>query len=70
MPAPPIVQHWIEHEFRRALVEDEHVIDLALATLTVGIEKGDPPAETVRRVIASAVTQIAGMNVKSRGNQN
>ena len=68
MPANPHVIHWIENELIHKL-RDSEFMQHRLAVLKVGFDQGDSPEEVLRRVIADAVTDAAGMKLEGGHDQ-
>lgn len=66
MPADPKVIYWIENVLAPKLLDDEFML-LHLAMLKVGHDQGDAPQEILRKIIASAVCEAAGMNIAPGG---
>lgn len=62
-PAHPIVQQWIEREFRQAL-HDPAITNFAISLLKAGTTAGDDPAQIMRGVLAGVVLHVAGINPK------
>lgn len=66
MNTPPQVIYWIENNLRKKLLDEDFMMH-RLAMLKVGSDRGEDPAEVVRRVIADAVCDAAGITLDQAG---
>ena len=58
---PDSVKLWINTVFRDAIQDDKFMYAQAVL-IKIGYEKGAPPQEIVRRIVASTVLGVAGMD--------
>lgn len=64
------VRHWLENEFKTAVMDDALLEAYAGRMLAVGVERKDPPLQTLRTAVASFVRKVidptAGQQLKRR----
>lgn len=65
-----VLQHWLENEFKTAVMDDALLEAYAGRMLAVGVERKDPPLQTLRVAVGSFVRKViapaAGQKLKLR----
>jgi len=65
-----VLRHWLENEFKTAVLDDALLEAYAGRMLAVGVERADPPLQTLRAAVASFVRKVidptAGRPLKLR----
>lgn len=62
-PSDDAVRFWIETRLRDA-IDDPAAIQMALAALKVGFDKGDSPATIMRHILAGFVFDALGLKIE------
>jgi len=52
------VRHWLENEFKTAVMDDALLEAYAGRMLAIGVERKDPPLVTLRTAVGSFVRQV------------
>lgn len=53
-----VLRHWLENEFKTAVMDDALLEAYAGRMLAVGVERNDPPLKVIRAAVASFVHKV------------